>query len=562
MNKGILHIENKQYSNAWIKDDNNLIRIHGYENIGKVFHGDFVEVIDNKCTLKKSNIVNKNILGILELNSKYKFKANKRGIERFKFIPIEKQYPEFLVSTKAKRKYKKNILVNIKFLSWNEKMPYGHIINILGEVDDINVLYDGVLHKYELLKKNININKNIIYNIKNTENYIDITKDNIISIDPPSTLDIDDAFSFYELKNNNYKIGIHISDVLGTLRDLNLESILNKNLTTSIYSPHKTINMLPPILSENILSLLPNQKRKAITLWINIENNKIISSKIEKTIIINKKKYSYQEYTLKHFNNKNSKYQTFINIVKNLNYKNLNYKFKNSFDAHILIEKLMIIYNCEACKFIKKYDKNPIYRVHTNTNKQIIHENLDNNLLEFLNIINSKSAEYTKQNINTKHDSLNIKDYIHFTSPIRRYVDCYNHSLVHEILDGISPIEIDIGYINYKNKLIKKAERQFASLLLGEHIKNNHENKFKGYIYEINKNKISIYLPKCKLSIQKHLIDKNVENIYNILHKNNIIEIINNQTKSIKTIKMFVLIDLEIYTMVNINPYKILIVNL
>ena len=164
MIEGIISILDSKYNNAYLELETNNTKyiINGYENIGKVFHGDLVQINNDKCIIKQSNIENKSIIGVIQLYSKYKFKSNKKGIERYKFIPIEKHYPEFLVCTKVKRKYKKNILVNIKFLSWDDKLPYGQIINILGEIDDINALYQGVLHKYQLLQKQIKIHSLVL----------------------------------------------------------------------------------------------------------------------------------------------------------------------------------------------------------------------------------------------------------------------------------------------------------------------------------------------------------------------------------------------------------------
>ena len=113
-----------KYDYAIINNNDNLndisIKIEGFNNIGKVFTGDEVSTDGEKCMLLKSNIKRFKIVGILELYSKYKYAPNKRGIERFKFTPVSKNYPEFLVSTKLKRKYTKNILVTIKFLEWKK----------------------------------------------------------------------------------------------------------------------------------------------------------------------------------------------------------------------------------------------------------------------------------------------------------------------------------------------------------------------------------------------------------------------------------------------------------
>ena len=140
-------------------------------------------------------------------------------------------------------------------------------------------LEDGLLYKYNLNKPKIRLPKlNFIPNL----NYIDKTDLNVFSTNPIST-DIDDAISF-QIEKDGCRIGIHISDVIGTLNCYNLLYILN-NLTTTIYAPHKILNMLPDKLSEDILSLHPDKKKYVITLWLSIRDNYIVDRKIEKILL-------------------------------------------------------------------------------------------------------------------------------------------------------------------------------------------------------------------------------------------------------------------------------------
>ena len=60
--EGIIKINSSNYSEATVENESAKILISGYENIGNVFNGDYVNVIDNKCSLIKSNISNKIIL--------------------------------------------------------------------------------------------------------------------------------------------------------------------------------------------------------------------------------------------------------------------------------------------------------------------------------------------------------------------------------------------------------------------------------------------------------------------------------------------------------------------
>ena len=564
---GMISIHDPLYTKSTILFDNDkTVEIETFNHIGKVFHGDIVRIEKNKCILSQSNIKTKTIIGVLELYSKYKFKSNKRGVERFKCIPIEKYYPAFLVTSTAKRTYNKNILVQFKYLSWDDKLPYGQIVHIIGEVDNITALYDGVLYRYNLNKKTFRFNKQELENIKkesllNMKGYRDITDIYTISIDPDGTLDIDDAFS-YSFTKDHCTLGIHISDVIGTLHDYGLSHLLQDTLSTSIYAPHKTIHMFPTTLSNQLISLLTNKRRKSITLWLDIYDNKIISSSIEKTVIINKKTYSYDEFT-----KRSGKFKKITTIIKHLHYKNITERFKVGFDSHRLIEKLMIIYNCEACRFIQSNGYNPIYRTHgnkINSNTEIV--DVDIELGHFLKIINSKSAMYTLDNIDTTHYSLQLDNYIHFTSPIRRYVDCYNHSLIHRVLSNLDKysISINIDNINRINKLVKKTDRIFSKLRISEYIKETGITQFKGYIYDIQDGKVSIYIPSHKLSIVKRLVDKKLNTIYSVeTDVENTIKIVNKQTRTTeKILHMNIRIDIRIYNIIGKNPYKNTIISL
>ena len=399
--------------------------------------------------------------------------------------------------------------------------------------------------------------------------YSDITDDDVISIDPIGCKDIDDAFSYRELDDNKVQLDVHIADVIGTLFYHYLHfSFLNDNLTTSIYAPHKILHMFPEILSAGLLSLLPDKKRLVVTLRLIIQNDLIISSSITKNIIINKCGYSYEDFEKKHFFNPNSKYYNIVNIIKNLKYKNLYEKFYHDYDSHKFIEKLMIIYNCEVCNFMLDNGFNPLLRIHEkNLEKENI-KNIDNELSDFLQIITNRAAEYTLSNNKNFHFALDLTNYCHFTSPIRRYADIYNHYLVHKILDKKSikfNLGINVEKINDTNKRAKKAERAFSNIKLAEIISNQNKNDFIGYIYNYNdiSKKISVYLPSYKLSLEKKIIEKKLIDRYDIIEKEKYLEVLEKNTEKVIIYPLYELLNLKIYKIVNNRvPYDKIILEI
>jgi ribonuclease R len=130
-----------------------------------------------------------------------------------------------------------------------------------------------------------------------------------------------------------------------------------------------------------------------------------------------------------------------------------------------IIEELMILANVSAAEEIQKYNSESIYRIHeppspekyktlidligkplaNNLIGKIPHPSLMNKILEqtketsdyeMINqsILRSQSqAKYN--NLNKSHFGLALKNYVHFTSPIRRYADLLIHRQIIEIIN-------------------------------------------------------------------------------------------------------------------------------
>ncbi|MGA0541021.1 ribonuclease R [Neotabrizicola sp. VNH66] len=172
--------------------------------------------------------------------------------------------------------------------------------------------------------------------------------------------------------------------------------------------------------------------------------------------------------------------------------KVLSVAFKDRVDAHKLIEEFMVLANVAAAEELVRLKQPLLFRVHeepspdkldalrevaeasgfTLAKGQVLKTSHLNNLLkqsqgtefdELLNISTLRSmtqAYYNPQNFG--HFGLALRNYAHFTSPIRRYSDL----IVHRALirghgwgpDGLS--EFDIENLDETAKLISDAERR------------------------------------------------------------------------------------------------------
>lgn len=90
----------------------------------------------------------------------------------------------------------------------------------------------------------------------------------VITIDPLTARDFDDALSIEILKDSNdpeeavYRVGVHIADVTCYVKDGMVTDDRAQDNTTTIYLQHKCYNMLPGRLSEDLCSLNPQVIRR------------------------------------------------------------------------------------------------------------------------------------------------------------------------------------------------------------------------------------------------------------------------------------------------------------
>jgi ribonuclease R len=92
-----------------------------------------------------------------------------------------------------------------------------------------------------------------------------------LTIDSPSSRDLDDALSVYPADaEGGIRVCVHISDVAAHVRPGTALDAEARRAATSVYLPGWTRPMLPPQLSEDALSLVPDADRDALTVEMRI----------------------------------------------------------------------------------------------------------------------------------------------------------------------------------------------------------------------------------------------------------------------------------------------------
>jgi ribonuclease R len=99
----------------------------------------------------------------------------------------------------------------------------------------------------------------------------DVRRLTTLTIDSPSSRDLDDALSVYPADpDGGIRVCVHIADVATHVRPGTPVDVEARRAATSVYLPGWTRPMLPPRLSDDLLSLVPGADRDALTVEMRI----------------------------------------------------------------------------------------------------------------------------------------------------------------------------------------------------------------------------------------------------------------------------------------------------
>ena len=196
----------------------------------------------------------------------------------------------------------------VKFLKWRldcphplglaiRHIPYGKDfksgMEILYEEHNVRRKFDKKLHR--------NVKRKFLedWQVPAGEKGRPLYCKNVFTIDPPESLDLDDAISVRSLGNGNFYVQIHIADVSYFVKP-NTKLDGEARLRGTSYYPPKpevTIPMLPPELSECCCSLLPGKDRLAVTVSVEFkpDGTDVGDVKIERSLVRSDSRLSYRE---------------------------------------------------------------------------------------------------------------------------------------------------------------------------------------------------------------------------------------------------------------------------
>ncbi len=467
-------------------------------NIGTAFDGDKVEV--TLLAKQKGKNLEGQITNIIK-RKKVEIPGTLKKSKSFYFITPDDPaiHKDIYIEQSKLKGAKKGDRVIVSNIEWDDsaRNPEGEIIEVLGKDGSLDTSVIALAREFSLnykfssncLKEAEKINPKI--QPGHLEERVDFRDANVFTIDPVDAKDFDDALSVEKLKNNNYKIGIHIADVSHYVKsdtELDKEALTRGN---SVYFVGKVIPMLPEKLSNQVCSLVPNEDRLTYSVIIEITQQcKLVDYKIVKTVINSKRRFSYEEVQQIIETNEGDFAEDVLTLnkfAKNLRRKRMQsgsfdfatpeIKFeldengkpvkvlkKEVTESNMLVEEFMLLANKLVATHIalpKNGNPRPfVYRTHDLPDQDKIYEfsrfvktlgysfdpNSNSKSIQFqklmkevkgkeeealineLAIRSMAKADYSPNNIG--HYGLGFKYYSHFTSPIRRYSDLIAHRLL------------------------------------------------------------------------------------------------------------------------------------
>jgi exoribonuclease II len=282
----------------------------------------------------------------------------------------------------------------------------------------------------------------------------DLTALEVVTIDGERTRDIDDALSL-EPVPEGWRLGIHISDVSSLVlpdSPLDLEAL---GRATSIYLPEWRLPMLPEEISEDVLSLLAHQERRALSFMVTLSPEaEVLDWDIFPSLIKVSRRLTYREVDA--LLSRDRTLTVLAQLTRRLNEKRLaqgGYELRlpevwvvfgpqgelqvtvedQETPSRQLVAEAMVLANSLAARFLAERRLPALYRSQPEPREPILRED-QKSLLELWQD-RRRLSRVVLDLSPSPHWGLGLDCYTLATSPIRRYLDLVIHR---QILAAVS----------------------------------------------------------------------------------------------------------------------------
>ncbi len=397
----------------------------------------------------------------------------------------------------------------------------------------------------------------------------DLRDELIVTIDGDDAKDLDDAISV-KRKGKNYELDVHIADVSHYVTKNSPLDYEAYERGTSVYVVDRVVPMLPHFLSNGVCSLNPLVDRLSVSCKMEINpQGEVVDYKIFPSVIHSKARMTYRRVNeilegkalasdedsfthemlhvaqeLAHilrkrrdklgaldFDKKEGK------VVVNKYGKPVDVVVRERYEAERLIEDMMIAANECVASHMKWNDLPSMYRIHQTPEPKKMRDfaliakvlgfPLKGNVQDIKPVQLQKLLREAKNSENHEvlaimmlramqkavyddkclgHFGLGLKEYTHFTSPIRRYPDLVVHRMLHKYVfeDNYNAemMSKDTNWIvdaakqsSIRERIAIDAEREVDDMKKAEYMEQYVGYQFHGIISSVTKFGFFVELP-------------------------------------------------------------------
>src|SRR5881398_3706214 len=412
--------------------------------------------------------------------------------------------------------------VVVRLEAWESRHvnPEGEIIEVLGPASAPGVDMLSIIRKYHLptdfprdvLDEVNRISETV--DARKLDGREDLRKKFIITIDPDDARDFDDAIQIEKIDNGGWQLGVHIADVAAYVEPGSALDREARRRGNSVYLPDRVMPMLPERLSNGVCSLNPGVDRLTHSVFINFDKNGVAkSARFAHSVIRSAHRLTYkQAYAIltapprDHLGEQLHLTWELAALLRRKRFEHgaLDLDFPEvkvwvdkqghpmklerveNDESHQLIEECMLAANEAVARELKKRAIPTIYRIHENPDPEKLAEyrefvlsfnynvgdlahraevqrllaairgKPEEQALKIGLLKSLKRARYFPQPLG--HYGLAKPNYLHFTSPIRRYADLVVHRALAQ-RDGKQQPRIDMSQIASIAEHVSTTER-------------------------------------------------------------------------------------------------------
>ena len=411
------------------------------------------------------------------------------------------------VQTKPGAKPGDKVVVRLETWESRHVNPEGEVVEVLGPADAPGIDVLSVIRNYHLptefpaavLKEAESIPETV--ETRMLEGREDLRDKFIVTIDPDDARDFDDAINVEKIDNATWELGVHIADVSAYVTPGSALDREARKRGNSVYLPDRVIPMLPERLSNGVCSLRPDVDRLTFSAFIQFDKNgRTKNARFARTVIRSAKRLTYkQAYAIlkssptdklserlhqawelasllrrKRFE-QGSLDLDFpeVKVYCDENGKPVRLERVENDESHQLIEEFMLAANEAVARELKNRSIPTVYRVHEDPDPDKLAEYRELVLSHNYRVGDlSKRAELQRFLVSTRgkpeeqalkigllkslkraryatqplgHYGLAKTNYLHFTSPIRRYADLVVHR-------GLADLNQSVTFTNRRGR--------------------------------------------------------------------------------------------------------------